>query len=92
MPCDSCEKKSAGGGVSEAAFEFACHKFSTIIRWLCVVILILALGHIAWAVAWTQYDYTSEEVSVEALDGVANYIGESGDIINGANSSPQALP
>lgn len=90
MGCGSCssENSKPAGGVSQAAFEYAVHKMSKIISWLCAIILILAAGHIAWAVAWTQYDYTSEDVSVEALDGVANYIGESGDIINGANHSP----
>lgn len=88
MGCDSCDKKQSGGGASEAAFEYVCHKFSVIIRWLCAIILILALGHIAWAIAWTQYDYSSEETVVEAEDGVANYIGGMGDIINGADYSP----
>ena len=88
MGCESCKEKPSSGGVSQAAFEYTMHKMSKIIAWLCVIILILAAGHIAWAVAWTQYDYSSEETVVEAQDGVANYIGGMGDIINGADHSP----
>lgn len=87
MGCDSCEKKPSGGGASQAAFEYVVHKFSVIIKWLCVIILVLALGHVAWAIAWTQYDYSSEEsVTVDASDGIANYINGMGDITNGADS------
>ena len=90
MSCEGCkstaEKK---GGASEAAFEFTVEKFSKVIRWLCVLLLVSLLGHIAWAVAWTQYDYSGEETVVEAADGIANYVrGDAGDIINGADRSP----
>ena len=36
-----------------------------------------------WLLAWTSYDYTSEDISVDGTDGVANYIGNDGDINNG---------
>lgn len=54
---------------------------------LIVTIALLFISNIAWLIAWVQYDYESEEtiVKVESeQDGNANYIGNDGDIINGA--------
>lgn len=36
-----------------------------------------------WLLAWTSYDYADEDISVDGTDGVANYIGNNGDINNG---------
>ena len=93
MGCDSCKnanKPNPGpGGASQAVVEYIGEKFTKIIRWLCVLLLISLLGHIAWAVAWTSYDYASEETVVEAEDGIANYVrGNAGDIINGPDNRP----
>ena len=50
----------------------------------------------AWLWAWSQYDYTSEDsttttetssIVIDADDGIANYIGNDGDIVNGSDSS-----
>lgn len=88
MSCESCKEKS-GGGISQAAYECTMHTLHRIIAWLCCIIVILAAGHIAWAIAWAQYDYSSEETVVEAADGIANYVrGDAGDIINGADRGP----
>lgn len=41
--------------------------------------------------AWSEYEYVSEEVDVDGgLEGVANYIGGRGVIVNGENNSTQA--
>ena len=41
--------------------------------------------------AWSEYEYVSEEVDVDGgLDGIANYIGGRGVIVNGENNSTQA--
>lgn len=58
---------------------------------LLVTVVLLFLTNFAWLKAWTEYDYVSEElttsVDVNAENGVANYIGNDGDIINGENTS-----
>lgn len=59
---------------------------------LIVTILLLFGTNALWISAWLQYDYVGEEttsthyVDVDAKEGVANYIGNSGAIVNGANS------
>lgn len=41
--------------------------------------------------AWSEYEYVSEDIDVDGgLDGVANYIGGKGVIVNGENNSTQA--
>ena len=55
---------------------------------LIVAVCMLCGCNIAWLCAWTAYDYTSttEETVVEAVDGIANYIGNNVDIVNGENN------
>ncbi len=53
---------------------------------LIVAVCLLFASNAAWLYAWCQYDYSSEEiVTVDGKDGVANYIGNDGDIVNGEN-------
>lgn len=41
--------------------------------------------------AWSEYDYVSEEVEVDAgIDGVANYVGRDGVIFNGTDHGTEA--
>lgn len=60
---------------------------------LIMSIFLLFASNMAWLWAWTQYDYsgtaTTNETSriiVDADDGVANYIGNDGSIVNGTDS------
>lgn len=51
-----------------------------------VLILALFLTNAAWLWAWLQYDYSSEESYIEVdsgSTGIANYIGNDGNIYNG---------
>lgn len=60
-----------------------------IIALIVAVILIFASNAI-WLYAWCQYDYegdTQSQVTVDAKDGVANYVGNNGDITNGKDNS-----
>lgn len=64
----------------------------TIKRLIAVIIVLIVLlfaSNMAWLYAWRSYDYSSEEqiVSVDGEEGIANYIGNDGDIINGEDSS-----
>ena len=57
-----------------------------VIALLISVALIFASNAI-WLYAWSQYDYTSSSstntVKIDGKDGIANYIGNDGDITNG---------
>ena len=60
---------------------------------LVITILLLFGTNALWLCAWMQYDYVGEEVTttrqivdVDAKDGVANYVGRDGSIVNGTDS------
>lgn len=63
----------------------------TIKKLIIVVVIAIALMFISnaiWLYAWMQYDYISEDVTVDSQDGGnANYIGNDGDIMNGTDTS-----
>ena len=52
---------------------------------LIITIILLAATNVAWLVYISQYDFESYEVAADN-DGVANYIGNDGDIYNGSES------
>lgn len=52
---------------------------------LIIAILLIAVSNIAWLIYISQYDFESYEVEADN-DGIANYIGNDGDIYNGGES------
>lgn len=58
---------------------------------LVVAIALIFLSNALWLNAWMQYDYVgsdeSSEITVDAGEGTANYIGNDGDITNGEDHS-----
>ena len=54
---------------------------------LIIAVTLLFASNALWLYEWTQYDYcgdtTSQDVTLESKDGIANYIGNNGDISNG---------
>ncbi len=62
---------------------------------LIVSILLIFASNALWLYAWMQYDYSSTDttetstVTVDGKDGIANYIGNDGDISNGTNNSKE---
>ena len=51
---------------------------------IVTAIVLLFASNALWLLAWTSYDYSSEEVIIDSQDGGnANYIGNDGDIVNG---------
>lgn len=53
---------------------------------LIIAVVLMFASNALWLYAWCQYDYTSEtsqDVTVDATDGTANYIGNDGDISYG---------
>ena len=61
---------------------------------LVVCIILIFVSNALWLYAWMQYDYVSEDVTVDSKDGGnANYIGNDGDIINNCEGeSEKAKP
>lgn len=53
---------------------------------LIITIILLAATNVAWLVYISQYDFESYEVAADNDGGVANYIGNDGDIYNGSES------
>lgn len=54
---------------------------------LIIAVALLFASNALWLYKWTQYDYcgdtTSQDVTLDSKDGIANYIGNNGDISNG---------
>lgn len=62
-------------------------KESRLIKLLAAAIAIIFITNALWLYAWMQYDYISEQsVSIDSADGVANYIGEDGNIVYGEDT------
>ena len=55
---------------------------------IALTIILLFASNAAWLYAWMQYDYASSDssVKIDGKDGVANYIGNDGDINNGEDT------
>lgn len=77
-------------------FEGTITRYERIIKKLIVALMIaIALifaSNAVWLYAWMQYDYssdmtTTEHIDVDGKNGVANYIGNDGDITNGTDKS-----
>ena len=57
---------------------------------LIVSIIIIFLSNAAWLLYMSGYDFYDEEISVESREGIANYIGQEGDITNGTYTGSAA--
>lgn len=67
---------------------------------LVITIVLMFASNALWLYAWMQYDYSSdattttttteENVTVDGKDGIANYIGNDGDITNGTDNSAES--
>lgn len=56
---------------------------------LIISIILIFASNALWLYEWCQYDYTSSSstVEIDSGEGVANYIGNDGDITNGEDKS-----
>lgn len=60
---------------------------------LGICIALLFASNAAWLYAWCQYDYVSEDVSIDSGEGGnANYIGKNGNIFNGEDKGTEENP
>ena len=55
---------------------------------LIIAIVLMFATNVIWLYFWNQYEYvyendTTSTVTVDGKDGVANYIGNDGSIVNG---------
>ena len=51
---------------------------------LIIAIVLIFASNAAWLYAWCQYDYGyTDTVEIESDRGIANYIGNDGEINNG---------
>ena len=91
MGCDNCKTEPLT--IPYSAHESTVARFERTVKRLIIALIVAVLlmfaSNLAWLYAWNQYDYSSEErnIEVDAKDGIANYIGGIGDIINGADQS-----
>ena len=90
--CESCKGKDAHApeSVPYIAHESSMARMERQVKrgWIALIVAVCLLfaSNAAWLYAWCQYDYSSEEiVTVDGKDGIANYIGNDGDIVNGEN-------
>lgn len=54
---------------------------------LLITVILLVITNLAWMGMWNSYDYADESVDLSSENGIANYIGDRGDIINGLDKS-----
>lgn len=89
--CETCKKvQNAPENVPYIVHESSMARMERQVKrgWIALIVAVCLLfaSNAAWLYAWCQYDYSSEEiVTVDGKDGVANYIGNDGDIVNGEN-------
>ena len=81
------------------AFESMLEKEDRQQRRMAAIIIILILLLIGtntlWIYEWNQYDYVDDYTEIEVDSegqGIANYIGEDGDITNGKGESDTKAP
>lgn len=72
----------------EAAQARSERTIKRLILALIIATAIIFASNAIWLYAWMQYDYTSDEsiVTIDGKEGVANYIGNDGDITNGTDN------
>ena len=95
--CETCKGKDAHApeSVPYIVHESSMARMERQVKrgWIALIVAVCLLfaSNAAWLYAWCQYDYSSEEiVTVDGKDGVANYIGNDGDIVNGESYGSEA--
>ena len=88
--CEACNGKEAHApeSVPYIVHESSMARMERQIKrlWIALIVSVVLLftSSAIFTLAWMQYDYSSEEiVTVDGKDGIANYIGNDGDIVNG---------
>lgn len=91
--CNNCGTDKAPASVPFAVYESAMERaewHAKSLVWIIVLLIVLLVGsNFAWLIYENSFEdvVTTEEVIVDAeSDGVANYIGNDGDIYNGEDN------
>lgn len=78
------------------AYEIAEAKNERLIKRLIIALIItiilMFITNVFWIYEFCSYDYLTEETTVDADCGTANYIGQDGDIVYGTNNSEKEIP
>ena len=94
--CETCKNaKSAPENVPYIVHESSMARMERQIKRLWIVLIVavtlLFSNGAIFTYAWLQYDYSNEEiVTVDGKDGIANYIENDGDIVNGESYGSEA--
>lgn len=93
MDCETCKelRQTVPYIVHESAMARSERHIRRLAIALIVAIVMIVVCNLSWLYAWMQYDYVSGDsvTTVEAKDGIANYIGNDGSIVNGEDYSSQ---
>ena len=55
---------------------------------LAVAVLLMVVTNAIWIYAWNAFEYAEEHtVTIDSGEGIANYIGNDGSIVNGEDHS-----
>lgn len=94
MDCKTCKENRANVPyiVHESAEARHERREKRLLVAVLIAVCLLFASNAMWLWAWMQYDYSTEEYSVdlESGDGIANYIGQDGDFYYGTNPSDEA--
>ena len=91
--CDGCGIDESGVSVPYIVYESTAARNEREKRrcWVLIIILIIALvvSHLAWLVAWNQYDYSSETIEYQQDGEGVNIIGANNEVKqdNGAKNN-----
>ena len=94
--CETCKKvQNAPENVPYIVHEASMARMERQIKRLWIVLIVavtlLFSNGAIFTYAWLQYDYSNEEiVTVDGKDGIANYIENDGDIVNGESYGSEA--
>ena len=94
--CETCKKvQNAPENVPYIVHESSMARMERQIKRLWIVLIVavtlLFSNGAIFTYAWLQYDYSNEEiVTVDGKDGIANYIENDGDIVNGESYGSEA--
>lgn len=94
MRCEACKSNTIPESIPYIVHEGAMARNERNVRRLTIALVLAVVmifaSNATWLYAWCQYDYCSEEVVVDSIDGGnANYIGQDGDIYNGTSDSKE---
>ena len=92
--CNNCGNENQNVSVPYVVHEATVARQERQIKrmWIALIVAVALIfaSNAIWLYAWMQYDYSSEEVIVDAEDnGNANYIGQDGNIYNGKDNSAE---